>query len=264
MIDFNISNLTIIQNKILNCSFKYNYYRYSERIPVFIINKDRLYSLKIILNRLFILKTEYSINIYILDHYTSYIHTINYYKYLINLNKITLIKLTSLNWKEMISTEVPLLIMKITKRLKSKYYIISDSDICLDYIPKDFINFYLFILDQCKGIDAIGPHITVSNLPNFYPLANHFFLEQTFYMKRSHYDIYWRGYFYSIVKVGFDTTFHVRRSNTLFKRFKGKMFRSLPPYSVLHTDWYINPKYPPKSFLYYANKSNKINHSYWK
>lgn len=263
IVEFNIHNKYNNENNILNCQYTYTAYnyKYTTTIPIFVLSRDRLYSLKILLNRLFILKDLYKFDIYILDHYTTYKPTLLYLYKLTKSNKIHLVHLNTKEWHEMIKIELPQLIKNIT--INSKYYILTDSDICLNYLPNDIINFYIFILEYCRGVDIVGPSIIVSNLPYYYPLSKHFFKYENKYVSKTHYEILWKNNYYSLVESPIDTTFQVRRSKYKFKRLKGKMFRSLPPYAVLHTDWYINPSQIPKSFLYYLKRSGKINHSKW-
>lgn len=196
-----------------------------------------------------------------MDHFTTYKPTITYINKLVNLKQLKILHLKTKNWHDMINKELPKLIKKIT--INNIYYVLTDSDICLNYLPNDILNFYMFILDYCKEIDAVGPSIIVSNLPYYYPLSNKFFIYENKYVSKTHYDILWKNNYYSLVNSPIDTTFQVRRSKKLFKRLRGKMFRSLPPYAVLHTDWYINPSNIPSSYKYYLKKSGKINHSKW-
>lgn len=262
-INFNIYNQYTNENNILKCKYSNSNsnYKYTSIIPVLILNKDRLYSLKILLNKLLILKKHYRIDIYILDHFTTYKPTLIYIKKMVKLNKIKFLPLKTQNWHKMIKTELPLLIKNIT--INNLYYILTDSDICLNYLPNDVMNFYMYILDYCRGVDVVGPSIVVSNLPYYYPLSNYFFKYENKYVSKTHYDILWKNNYYSLVASPIDTTFQVRRSKDIFKRLKGKMFRSLPPYAVLHTDWYINPSNIPNSYLHYLKSSGKINHSKW-
>lgn len=198
-----------------------------------------------------------------LDHFSTYKPTIDYLQKLVEDKEITLINLVMKNWYDMISKELPHLIKDVTTKSHNEFYILTDADINLDYIPDDFINFYLYILTNCRGIEIIGPHISVTSISNFYPKSEWAYKIETDYAMKTHYDIFWRNRFFSLIESPIDTTFQIRKSNKLFVRLVGKMFRSLPPYIILHTDYYISPPNFPKSYLHYVNRSRDVNHSYW-
>lgn len=246
-------------NKI-NCIYPLKEIHVSS-ILVFLLCRDRLYATYYSIKYWLKLARIVELNIVILDHYSTYSRLIQFYKLLSNRFNIHIHYLKETNWIKAVDVEIPLVVNTyLNMHRKSDYYILSDIDIILINIPINILDFYSTILYNCN-VSVIGPSLMNNDISSNFPDYKRVYKYENHYIKTNHYDVFYKGYYFSIVEADIDTIFGMRRSRDKFRRHSPKSYRSLPPYVAHHIDWYITNYSMPKSFLYYVNHTKSINHS---
>lgn len=245
----------------LNCKYPLKEIHISS-ILVFLLCRDRLYATYYSIKYWLELKRTIILNIVILDHNTTYTPLLQFYELLSRYFNIKIHYLKEKQWKKAVDKEIPTIVkeyLNINKEIE--YYILSDIDIILINIPSNILDFYATILFNCN-VNVIGPSLMINDIsPQFPDYKKVYQFETYHYIKTNHYDIIYKGNYFSIIQADIDTIFGMRKRNLKFARHCSKSYRTLPPYVAHHIDWYITTKSIPKSFIYYVNHTKNINHS---
>lgn len=223
------------------------------RIPIFIITKDRLSVLKeSILSYEKNISTPYEIVIH--DNNSTYEPMVEYLKdlekdgikiYRYKENNLEIIDRTINAWY---------------KNNDSKYYVVTDPDISLDCNGKtDILDFYSYMLNKYK-CTVVGPMLLIDDIPDYYPLKNKVLEkhEKRFWGGKFK-NIRWNGKNVKFLRTKIDTTFGVYEKSFDFKRLN-KGIRTCHPYVARHLDWYIDESNMTEDQKYYLENASKLAH----
>lgn len=203
-------------------------------IPIIINNYNRLEYLKRLIASL---KVRGYNNIYILDNDSTYPPLLDFYKRA-DVNVIFLEK----NWGYRAIWE-----SGVVKKFWSSYYVYTDSDMEISReCPRDFMNYFLQILDQYPRCFKVGFGMKVDDLHDRYKHKEQVVLhEQQFWKKELRPGLF---------EAPIDTTFALYRPYTGTSANFNKMnIRTGAPYLIHHLPWYMDSDNPSAEEVYYVN-----------
>lgn len=216
--------------------------KYMKDIPIFVLNKDRLDTLKLFIDSMH--KRNYT-NITIIDNKSTYEPLLDWYKssgidvYFNNTPKTTNGSLLYLSHEYKIE--------KFRKPVMEGYYILNDSDVIpIDECPNDFIE---DLVELCKKYQKmkVGLGLKIDDIPD------------CFYRKSDVQSIegpYWNsplmGEKMTLYKAPIDTTFAVYKPGSLAGWGSGEdCIRTGSPYLARHIPWYYDYNNLPEDEKYY-------------
>jgi hypothetical protein len=204
-------------------------------IPIFIISRDRLNPLSLLLNRL---KGQ---DITIIDNASTYEPLLDFYK---ACNDCKIIRL-----KENHGYLAPWTQDLIPKNTP---YIVTDPDVIpVDHCPEDFIEFLYDVLLHHRDKLKIGLGLKIDDIPDSYKFKNEVLV--------------WEGQFWhnpigifmgvQLYQAPLDTTFAIYKPNTTHALTPS--LRTGEPYVARHTPWYSNSDHPTEEEIYYKEHAHK-------
>lgn len=146
-------------------------------------------------------------------------------------------------------------------RYEFSHYIVTDPDIELcGEVPGDILEFYAFLLETHK-VPVVGPSHRLDDIPEYYPLRNEVVRRMTErHFNKDIHSVTWEGTQQSFVYSKLDTVFGMYLGNFPFRR-KQSGICTLSPYWARHLDWYINPGAFTEEQQYYLDHAHpKISH----
>lgn len=213
------------------------------KIPIFIINRDRLTTLKGMIDYL---SKESRVEIIVVDNGSTYEPLLDYYKTSAFTNKAK-VMLMGKNYNYKVCWEQDLV-------PKNDNYIITDSDLILDNIPSNWLDKMLYGLFKYPRINKIGFSLSLDNIPNSNPLKvdilSH---ELKFWNTRIDADFF-------LAPV--DTTFAIYRAGYNYHFYES--FRMDKPYTAIHSPWLLTKEIMTDEDRYYFKNIDKgIGSTHW-
>ena len=230
-----------------------------ERIPIFIVVKDRLTALKKSFDS-YNEQINYPVEYVFIDNNSTYKPTIEYLKQKESSgHKVYWNKCKTCNTSSF-PAAWPKIIKEHIHNIKSgipNYYVLTDSDIELDNVCKNILEIFIYIINKINT-DCVGPALRIDDIPDYYPLKSDVLKKhKEFWMASKIKKINLNGNVIKYINAPIATTFGLYRSKYTFKRWKHAI-RVFEPYSAKHLDWYINPDCMTDDQKYYLN--NKVTH----
>ena len=226
-----------------------------KNIPIFILNKDRLDTTKMLVESL--QKRNYN-NITIIDNLSTYEPLLEWYpksETNVFINTISKTCNGALYWLA-VDHKIPL----FADAIKNGWYVYTDSDtIPIDETPDDFLEDMIEAAEDCTQ-HKMGMGIKIDDLPD------------TFYKKEEvikHESIFWgnlgiiEGKKMPVYKAATDTTFAIYRPGTM--PLQGTYItgtRTGYPYVVRHLPWYYDYNNLPDDEKYYL-KHLDVSWTHW-
>ena len=205
------------------------------KVPIFIIVRDRLIALKeCIKSYEDNIKTPFEIIIH--DNGSTYGPTVDFLKKLENSG--TKVYWSSVNDLREVNKSVK---DWMSKNTKSKYFVITDPDVCLKDVHGDILVFYSNLLKSNSFASVVGPMLEINDIPDHYP--------KKVEVIQAHYYQFWRhtptkieygGVSCDVQKAAIDSTFGMYRRGYIWNG-PSVGIRTHVPYSAKHLDWYLNP-----------------------
>lgn len=205
---------------------------------VFIINRDRLHSPKEMVEFLWGISDVEPI---IIDNASTYEPLLQWYK-----TQPCHIEKMPLNWMECVLWQPETGLMD-KYNLYAGNYCVTDSDLKINHLPKDFIEVLKEGLNRYPSYDKCGLSLEIEGLPDNELTREVISHEQGHWMNKLD-DIY--------ISAATDTTFAVHRS--AIQSFN--CLRTNRPYTAIHRPWTYTKDDMPDDERYYINNSNK---SHW-
>lgn len=205
------------------------------KIPVIINNFNRLDYLHQQLDWLY--DTGF-INIYIIDNHSTYSPLFEFY----NKTKATVFLLDkNVGHEAMWRTH-------IYQRFMNGYYVYTDPDVLpADDTPKDFMDYFMDVLNRYPEIDKVGFGLKTDDLPDHYP-------------KKAEV-INWENSLLNneiapgLFKAKIDTTFALYRPKKSFQCWETTI-RTGAPYLLRHLPWYEDPGHLSEESKYYLDRAS--------
>lgn len=142
-------------------------------------------------------------------------------------------------------------IQKVTNVLRNHdYYVVTDADLVpYRHTPKDVLGQLKEVLDSSPFVNHVGLSLEIQDIPKEYPLRDEVIeWESKFWRYRAGPDAYWAGV---------DTTFAMYRKNSLVYLIEPAL-RLDRPYTLKHTDWYIDPLNLTEEQVWYVKTCNAM------
>lgn len=211
------------------------------KIPVIINNFNRLQYLQ---DQLEWLYSAGFINIYIIDNHSDYPPLLEFYKK----TKATVFLLDKNVGHEALWRT------HIYQRFMNDFYIYTDPDVLpTEDTPKDFVNYFMDILNRYPGMDKVGFGLQTNDLPDHYP-------------KKSEV-IKWENSLLNnkiapgLFKAKIDTTFALYRPHKSFQCWESSI-RTDAPYLLRHLPWYEDPNNLSEESHYYLKSASEASSWY--
>lgn len=211
-----------------------------KRIPIIINNRNRLTSLKKLIESL---ENRGYYNIYIIDNASSYSPLLDYYKTI-----PYKVFLESKNWGY-------LSIWKsgIYKQFYKDFYVYTDSDVVpIEECPDNFMDVFWKALIENKDVQKVGFSLKIDDLPNHYHNKEKVLEWEKKFSEKKFSELFYEA--------PIDTTFALYRPGAKGKASLLRMFRSAFPYEARHLPWYENSKNLTEEERYYINN---IDGTHW-
>jgi hypothetical protein len=210
-------------------------------IPIFINNRNRLTTLKMLIDSL---EKRGLSNIHIIDNDSSYPPLLEYYKttkqkihYLQeNVGYLSI-------WKR-----------KEFKKYLNGFYVYTDSDVVIDEkCPNDFLEVFYNEMKSNLFLMKIGFSLRIDDLPDCYNLK-----KEVLEWEKQHYEKLTKDGNYFITSI--DTTFALYRPFAMGGASRLLMYRSKAPYTALHMPWYNDSDNLSEEEKYYLKNSKTSTH----
>ncbi|WMJ74715.1 hypothetical protein RCC89_16295 [Cytophagaceae bacterium ABcell3] len=229
-----------------------------QNIPIYIISYNRLNVLKETIQS-FLPFVDYS-DLIIIDNTSDYQPLLDYYQTLKDRG-------TKIFYNQKLEhandlNSVSKFIDPENKRRQCKYYVVTDPDISLKGVNKDFFKICRYFLDNYPEVNIVGPMLKIIDIPEEYPAREFVWkrhVDQFWHKEPSQEIIFGKTVYFQPAKI--DTTFGMLRAEKTYTRLLTGV-RLYAPYEALHLDWYITPKSMTKDQQDYSKKmgNNKISH----
>lgn len=226
-------------------------------IPIFILVRDRLNNLRDVLSSYKKLSSNW--HFIICDHYSTYPPML---KYLTELKKlgVEVWHIGNQTWSDALEDIANRITFYLKERPHLSYYVVTDCDISLRGTAHDLLLFLAAILKACSRVNAVGPALQISNLPDYYNKSKEVFEHESMFWKKVPATATWDDVSYNIALQPIDTTFAMRRSTSRFARLQQFTVRTYAPYMSVHMSWYANSSNPDGDYLWYLGHQQKVNH----
>lgn len=145
------------------------------------------------------------------------------------------------------------------------YYVVTDDDLDLADVPKNVLGLMRIVLEKYPDVTKVGLSLSISDLPDSYPLRDHVIREQSQYWEKVRClapDRYFDGPLTAFPDRDFDdprammVPMYEAPSDTTFAMYRmsdtaklgaeaGRALPGLrlgPPYTAKHRPWYVDPK----------------------
>lgn len=234
-------------------------------IPIFVLSRDRLDALKKAVES-YQQTISSPFDIIVLDHKSTYPPMINYLKRMQDEKQFTVHFLQNDKWNAALRESSRFIEQYLKDHPHAGYYVFTDSDIAFYHTQSDVLLFYAANLASCPKIEVVGPALKISDIPDHYTFGEASWLTgHKLFWSSPPYLATWKGIGYHVVKQPIDTTFAMRRRNTIFKRMiDGRnTLRCYAPYVATHTDWYLNSSSLPQDKIWYKDHlgvNKDVNH----
>jgi len=234
-------------------------------IPIFVLSRDRVDALKKSVET-YQQTISSPYDIIVLDHKSTYPPMINYLKRMQDEKQFTVHFLQNDKWDDALSESSRFIEQYLKDHPHAEYYVFTDSDIAFYHTQSDVLLFYAANLASCPKIEVVGPALKISDIPDHYNFGEASWLEgHKIFWSSPPYLATWKGIGYHVVKQPIDTTFSMRRRNTIFKRMIDGLntLRCYAPYVATHTDWYLNSSSLPQDKIWYKDHlgvNKDVNH----
>ena len=210
------------------------------KFPIFIICRDRVSDLKILLERL---ETVDNIDqIHLIDNNSTYPPMVEF----LNETEHNVIRLEKnyghrVIWEQHIHEEVR----------KAGPYIVTDPDVVpCETVPNNFLEHFFEILIRFPEVSKVGFGLRIDDLPEHY--------------REKHDVLAWESHFWKheiesgIFKADIDTTFAMYRASRdgPYTEQYINCFRTGSPYLARHLPWYVNSNVYSEELDYYIQRSN--------
>jgi hypothetical protein len=136
-------------------------------VPIFVLTRDRISSLKTALNsyqRTF--NSPYEI--IILDHNSTYPPMVQYLHELNIVQNLSVILLGEGTWDGALVEARDIIQDYLGQHPGIEFYVFTDPDIAFLRTAQDVLLFYAGILQSCPDIKIVGPSLQISDIPEFY------------------------------------------------------------------------------------------------
>ena len=227
-------------------------------IPVFVMTRDRVSSLKIALDSYY-QTFESPFEIIILDHFSTYPPMLAYLEQLRHTN-VTVVSLTKNDWGNALGEANAIIQNYLSEHPFVEYYVVTDPDIAFLRSMPNALLFYAGLLKSCPEVRVVGPALLISDIP----------AENTkTWRGKSPYDwekqywtavpntVTWNGVGYHVTSAKIDTTFAMRRRNLPFGRLQMPSLRAYAPYAANHVDWYFDSTNLPPDKVHYLQRQQQ-------
>ena len=205
------------------------------KIPIIINNFNRLEYLEQQLDWLY--ESGHS-NIYIIDNKSTYLPLLQFYKK----TKATVFLLdTNVGHEALWRTH-------LFQRFMNDFYVYTDPDVMpVDETPKDFMNYFMDILNRFPEIDKVGFGLKTDDLPDHYPKKAEVIKWENSLLDNE----IEKGLF----KAKIDTTFALYRPGKSYQCWETTL-RTGAPYLLKHLPWYEDPKHLSGESRYYLENAS--------
>lgn len=226
----------------------------SNKIPIFVIVKDRLEVLKQSLESFKQIKTPHEI--VLIDNGTTFSPTLSFLAefedavYYIGRG-------TPYN-KTTFCHEPSKIIEQHVRKTGAKYYVVTDPDIELCKMSGNILEAFVTLLDMTDVI-CVGPSLMLDDIPSHYPLKQEVFKRQKQFWEPPLDCFTFNGEIIAFKYALIDTTFALYRATFRFRRHN-KGIRVFHPYVARHLDWYIDPENMTLDQIYYTETHKGISH----
>eukprot|EP01006_Ploeotia_vitrea_P006474 TRINITY_DN13227_c0_g1_i1.p1 TRINITY_DN13227_c0_g1~~TRINITY_DN13227_c0_g1_i1.p1 ORF type:complete len:670 (-),score=44.39 TRINITY_DN13227_c0_g1_i1:254-2263(-) len=145
-------------------------------------------------------------------------------------------------------------ISKYQKKYRCHYYVVTDPDVALFKQPGDAFMLYAHLLNNLNGVQVVGPHLIVDDIPDSYPLKRQV-LSTMPYGPLRHFP--WQNTTVVAYNRIIDTTFGLYKGAHPFHR-PSRGLAVMYPYAAQHLDWYLQPGAIPPDVAFNMEKSSKV------
>jgi hypothetical protein len=153
-------------------------------------------------------------------------------------------------------------VRQVCSEMNVLYYVLTDPDIMFETVSGDILEFYTYFLETNKSFDAVGPMLTIDDIPDHYPLKAEVIKRHTpFWEASGNYSVIgkpqlikYKGNIIQYQVSPIDTTFALRRLGTP-PVYTPNAIRTRQPYTAKHLDWYIDPNDLSEDQKYYIETS---------
>lgn len=225
-----------------------------DKIPIFIVTRDRLDVLKRCIESLKQLSTPYQVVIH--DNQSTYLPLVQY----LNEEQFNGNIIVYRNPRNELDDVTNTIQKHFKKGCTAKYYVVTDPDIELLEVRSDMLEYYKFLLESNPSAIVVGPMLEINDIPDYYPLKQRAIDGHTeqFWGKKPRMITY-KDEQLPVLDCLIDTTFGLYRSTFPFNRHN-KGIRTYKPYSAKHLDWYIDPNNLSEDQKFYLESSSYIGH----
>jgi len=134
---------------------------------------------------------------------------------------------------------------------------LTDSDIELDDVDSDILEFYLHLSKLHPG-RVIGPMLRIDDLPDYYPHKKKVIASHTRqFWRHTPRTVKWKNTQCKVQNARIDTTFQLFPVKLVSRPFPRDGIRCHAPYGARHLDWYLNPQKLSADQVYYATHASK-------
>jgi len=234
-------------------------------IPIFILVRDRLSSLKLSIDSY--RKFTSAHEIIVLDHNSTYPPMVEYLKNLTDTGEAQVHHIEAHDWDQVLKDSADYIESYLSTRVEIHYYVYTDADVAFLRSAPDTLLFYAGVLSSCKHINVVGPQLQISDIPDHYAnkpevLVRHG-QKQKFWITPPSMAT-WNKIGYHIGVHPIDTTFAMRRRGYPFARKQKPAVRAFAPHAAVHVDWYHNSSSPPEDLVYYKAHLEQPGVSHWR
>lgn len=227
-------------------------------IPIFIIFNEKITDLKEMLLSIHE-RLESSFHIVIVDFGSRTPGAINFLHSL-ELAGVSIVRKKRLLGMRMLNNEIRREVQKyLLVHPEVDKYVVSDCDISLAGVEKDFLIVLSKLLDAFP-VNIVGPALRLDDIPSDPFYKDFMNRERTFWNKNGSFEIEpGKIVFYSEAPI--DTTFGLLRASFSYRN-GNQGFRVHSPYAARHLDWYFNISTGfPQELVSYICNSKKITHA---
>ena len=209
-------------------------------IPIFLLNFNRLTSLKNLINWFSSLQPKTSV--VIVDSASTMPELLEYYTQIEKKSNVQVIRST----KNYHDNRVLITAVQSVKNVN--YYIVSDTDLePYPSTPKDILSTLINKLNENPEVNHVGPSLEINDIPDHYPFKEDIKLWETRFWADAEDE--------TSFKAHLDTTFSAYRGTSSIHHSK-KALRLNRPYSLKHIDWYVNPENLSDEYKYMLRHCN--------
>lgn len=225
-----------------------------DKIPIFIVTRDRVEVLKKCIESLKQLSTPYQVVIH--DNRSTYIPLLEYLKAGEKSGELVVYR----NERNELDDVKNTINDYFSKGCRAQYYVVTDPDIELLNVKSDMLEYYKFLLESNAKAVVVGPMLEINDIPDYYPLKQRAIEGHTrqFWGKTGR-KVNYNDESLQVLDCLIDTTFGLYRREFKFVRHNSGI-RTYAPYSARHLDWYIDPDNMTYDQKYYLQSSSDIGH----